>query len=153
MAYGSISVPGSYSEWVALLDMLKDKTDDEAVLSAMKSGKIDWQSGVAERFTMRLVDAVNSRMDAAVDKFQKEMSRAAGQERAIVQALYQLRKELSFLAKATDLPAIPEKDRKRYTDLVIDQANAIQRSLEDSARNDRTGKLSVIIRNNKVNSF
>lgn len=153
MAFGNISAPGSYSEWVSILDMLKDKTDDEAVLSAMKNGKIDWQSGVAERFTMRLVDAVNFRMDAAVDKFQKEMSRAAGQERAIVQALYQLRKELSFLAKATDLPVIPEKDRKRYTDLVIDQANAIQRSLEDSARNDRTGKLSVIIRNNKVNSF
>ena len=133
--------------------MLKDKTDDEVVLQAMLQGTISWQSGVAERFSKRLIDVVNYRMNRAVDKFQKDMSRSRGQESAIVQALLALRKELCFLSKAINLPALPENDRKHYTQLVIDQANKMQSSLEDSAKSDRSGKLSSIVRNHKVNAF
>ena len=58
-----------------------------------------------------------------------------------------------FLHKAIDLPVIPEKDRQKYCQLVIDQANKVQQSLENSAKNDRSGKLASIVRNNKVNVF
>lgn len=149
----AIAPPKTYSEWIAILDILKAKSDDDAVLSAMQKGTIEWQSGVAERFAKKLIDAINYRMNTASDKFQKEMTRSNGQERAIVQALLTLRKELSFLSKAINLPAIPEKDRQQYYQLVISQANSIQRSLEDSAKKDRSGKLASIVRNNKVNAF
>lgn len=149
----AIKPPHTYSEWVAVLDMLKDKTDDEAVLEAMLKGTIEWQSGVAERFAKKLVDVINFRMNSASDKFQKEMSRSYGQERAIVQALLALRKEMCFLSKAINLPAIPEKDRNQYHQLVISQANSMQSSLEDSAKKDRTGKLASLVRNNRVNAF
>ena len=149
----AIAPPHTYSEWVAVLDMLKAKSDDEAVLEAMLQGTIEWQSGVAERFAKKLVDVINFRMNSASDKFQKEMGRAYGQERAIVQALLALRKEMCFLSKAINLPAIPEKDRNQYHQLVISQANSMQSSLEDSAKKDRTGKLSSIVRNNRVNAF
>ena len=149
----TIAPPHTYAEWVAVLDILQDKTDDYAVLEAMQQGTIEWQSGVAERFTKKLIDTINFRMNSATDKFQKEMSRAYGQERVIVPALLTLRKEMSFLSKAINLPAIPEKDRKQYYQLVIDQANNMQSSLEDSAKKDRTGKLSILVRNNKVNAF
>lgn len=149
----AIAPPKTYSEWIAILDMLKAKSDDDAVLSAMQKGTIEWQSGVAERFAKKLIDAITYRMNTASDKFQKEMTRSNGQERAIVQALLALRKELSFLSKAIDLPAIPEKDRQQYYQLVISQANSMQRSLEDSAKKDRSGKLASIVRNNKVNAF
>lgn len=46
----------------------------------MKAGTVEWQSGVAERFSKRLIDAVNTRMNAASDKFQIDLSRAHGQE-------------------------------------------------------------------------
>ena len=149
----AIAPPHTYSEWVAVLDMLKAKSDDEAVLEAMLQGAIEWQSGVAERFAKKLVDVINFRMNSASDKFQKEMGRAYGQERAIVQALLALRKEMCFLSKAINLPAIPEKDRNQYHQLVISQANSMQSSLEDSAKKDRTGKLASIVRNNRVNAF
>ena len=149
----AIAPPHTYSEWVAVLDMLKAKSDDEAVLEAMLQGTIEWQSGVAERFAKKLVDVINFRMNSASDKFQKEMGRAYGQERVIVQALLALRKEMCFLSKAINLPAIPEKDRNQYHQLVISQANSMQSSLEDSAKKDRTGKLSSIVRNNRVNAF
>lgn len=149
----AISPPKTYSDWVAVLDMLQEKSDDEAVLTAMQNGTIEWQTGVAERFARKLIDVINYRMNAAIDKFQKEMSRSNGQERAIVQALLALRKELCFLSKAINLPAIPEKDRKQYYDLVIRQADSVQSSLEDSARKDRSGKLASIVRKNRVNAF
>ena len=131
----------------------KNKTNDDEVLRAMKAGTVEWQSGVAERFSKKLIDAVNVRMNAASDKFQRDLSRARGQEGAIVQAILALRKEMSFLAQAINLPALPDKERQHYLNLVIEQANSMQKSLEDSAKKDRSGKLSSIIRNHKVNSF
>ena len=149
----NITPPRTYAEWVTVLDKLKNKTDDEAVLYAIQRGTIEWQSGVAERFARKLIDTINYRMNSATDKFQKDMTRTQGQERAIVQALLALRKEFRFLAQAINLPALPEKDRQHYYGLVISQANAVQSSLEDSAKKDRTGKLASIVRNNKVNTF
>ncbi len=96
----AITPPRTYAEWVAVLDMLKNKIDDESVLFAMQQGTIEWQLGVAERFAKKLIDVINYRMNSASDKFQKEMGRAYGQERAIVQALLALRKEMCFLSKA-----------------------------------------------------
>ncbi len=153
MVSTAITPPKTYSEWVAVFDMLKTKTDDESVLAAMQKGTIEWQSGVAERFAKKLIDVINYRMNNASDKFQKEMVRAYGQERVIIQALLALRKEMCFLSKAINLPAIPEKDRQYYYQLVIAQANSMQSSLEDSAKKDRSGKLASIVRNNKVNAF
>ncbi len=153
MGTSPIAPPHTYSEWVAVLDMLKNKTDDPEVLEAMQKGTVEWQSGVAERFSKKLIDSVNYRMNNATDRFQREMSRSQGQERVIVQALLALRKELSFLAKAINLPALPDKDRDHYHQLVISQADSIQKSLEDSAKSDRSGKLSSIVRNNKVNAI
>ena len=148
-----IEIPRTYAQWVDILELLQDKTDDAAVLEAMQQGTIEWQSGVAERFTSKLVDVINKRMNAASDKFQREISRARGQEREIVGALLALRKEMKFLSQAINLPAIPEKDRNQYRNLVLEQADNMQRSLEDSAKNDRTGKLASIIKNNRVNAF
>ena len=153
MAAEMITPPQTYAQWVSVLDLFKNKSDDESVVVAMKKGTIQWQSGVAERFSQRLVDAVNFRLNNAIDRFQKELNRSRGQERDIVRAILALRKELSFLANAVDLPVIPEGDRVRYRQLVSDQADKIQNSLEDSAKSDRTGKLASIIRNNKVNSI
>lgn len=147
----NVTSPSTYAQWISVIDNLKNKTDDEMTLSAMQRGTIEWQTGVAERFSKKLIEAVNCRLNAATDKFQKDMSRSYGQESSIVQALLSLRKELVFLSKAVDLPAIPETDRKHYKKLILDQANTIQVSLEDSAKTDRTGKLSSIIRNHRVN--
>lgn len=96
MLVTAVSPPKTYSDWVAVLDMLKAKSDDEAVLYAMQKGTIEWQSGVAERFSKKLIDVINYRMNAASDRFQKEISHSNGQERVIVQALLALRRELRF---------------------------------------------------------
>lgn len=148
-----MTTPQNYSDWIILFDQLKNKTDDVEVIKAMKQGTIPWQSGVSERFIIKLVDAVNTRMNIASDRFQLDMNHAAGLESSIVQALLALRKEMAFLADAIDLPAIPEADRAQYVALVKAQADNMQNSLEDTAKKDHTGKLLSIVKNHKVNSF
>ena len=148
-----IKPPQTYSEWVEVFNILKAKTDDSAVLHALQNGTIHWQAGVAERFTKRLVDAINTRMAAASDKFRKDLNNAQGHEGHIIQALLTMRKEMEFLSKAVNLPTIPGEKRQHYYRLVRNQADRIQSSLEDSARVDRTGKTAIIVRNHKVNSF
>lgn len=145
--------PQTYAEWVNVLTVFKNKDDDETVLKMMKSGTIEWQYVVAERFSTKLIDAVNYRMNVASDKFQKDLLKSQGYEGAIIQSILSLRKEMAFLAEAINLPAVPDKERQYYLNLVIEQANSMQKSLEESAKQDRSGKMSSIIRNHKINSF
>lgn len=139
-----------YSEWVDILNILKNRTNDEEVLEVMKKGTIEWQSGVAERLTKRLINIVNERMQYAIDKYQ---SVKYYDERRFIQSLLNLRKELKFLSEVLNIAIIPEKDREQYRDLVVNQANIIQNSLEESAKNDHSGKLLSIVKNHRVNNF
>lgn len=148
-----IPIPHTYAEWAEVLAALQAGADDEAVLQAMRQGSVAWQDGVAERFSKRLIDAVNFRLDAASDKFQKALTHARGQESAVVMALLALRRELRFLAEAVRLPALPEETQSQYRQLVTEQADKMQSSLEASAKGDRSGKLSRIVRNHRVNDF
>ena len=145
-----MNTPMIYSEWVDILNILKNRTNDEEVLEKIKKGTIEWQSGVAERLTKRLINIVNERMQYAIDKYQ---SVKYYDERGFIQSLLNLRKELKFLSVVLNIAIIPEKDREQYRDLVVNQANIIQNSLEESAKNDHSGKLLSIVKNHRVNNF
>lgn len=144
--------PSTYAAWSQLLTELSAGEDDEAVLLAMKKGTLAWQSGVAERFTEKFGHVLEDRLNRAIDGFQKGMSRVHS-ENDILRLLLALRKELSFLAEAADLPALPEKIRESYKSSIYDTADRLQSSLEDSAKSDRSGRQRSLLRSTKVNSF
>ena len=139
--------PKIYADWIKVFDILKSGEDDEAILPLMQEGEIVWQSGVAERFLRKLVDTINFRLNKATDAFQRSHQT---DENEIVQSLMQLRRELQFMLKVVDINAIPVKEKTELRNMIINQSNSIQESLEKSAESDRTGKLSSIIKNNKV---
>ena len=139
--------PKIYADWVKVFNILKSGEDDEAILPLMQEGIVVWQSGVAERFLKRLVEAVNFRLNKATDNFQKSRQT---DENEIIQSLMQLRRELQFILKVVDINTIPVKEKTELRNMIINQSNSIQESLEKSAESDRTGKLSSIIKNNKV---
>lgn len=146
----SRKAPETYSEWMDCLNALKKGGDDEEVLRAMKAGTLSWQSGVAERFSRSLVNAVNERMNAATDRFQRKMRTGRGSDSDITRALLDLQREMRLLKDAVDLPAIPENYRRQYIAMVQDEAQKMQDSLEQSAKSDRTGRLSYLIRSHSV---
>ena len=139
--------PKIYADWVKVFDILKSGEDDEVILPLMQEGEIVWQSGVAERFLRKLVDTINFRLNKATDAFQRSHQT---DENEIVQSLMQLRRELQFMLKVVDINTIPVKEKTELRNMIINQSNSIQESLEKSAESDRTGKLSSIIKNNKV---
>lgn len=139
--------PKIYADWVKVFNILKSGEDDENILALMQEGIVVWQSGVAERFLKRLVEAVNFRLNKATDNFQKSRQT---DENEIIQSLMQLRRELQFILKVVDINTIPVKEKTELRNMIINQSNSIQESLEKSAESDRSGKLSSIIKNNKV---
>ena len=139
--------PKIYADWVKVFNILKSGEDDENILALMQEGIVVWQSGVAERFLKRLVEAVNFRLNKATDNFQKSRQT---DENEIIQSLMQLRRELQFILKVVDINTIPVKEKTELRNMIINQSNSMQESLEKSAESDRTGKLSSIIKNNKV---
>ena len=139
--------PKIYADWVKVFNILKSGEDDENILALMQEGIVVWQSGVAERFLKRLVEAVNFRLNKATDNFQKSRQT---DENEIIQSLMQLRRELQFMLKVVDINAVPVKEKMELRNMIINQSNSIQESLEKSSESDRSGKLSSIIKNNKV---
>jgi hypothetical protein len=149
----TLSPPRTYFDWVETLNMLVEKSDDDAVLHALRQGTIEWQAGVSERFSVKLVDSVNTRLRAATERFRRDIDGARGQESYIAQAMIALRKEIAFLTQVIDLPTIPEDHRAQYYGMLRTQADAIQSVLEDSAKLEHTGKLGSIFRNHRINVF
>ena len=139
--------PKIYADWIKVFNTLKSGEDDEVILPLMQEGEIVWQSGVAERFLRKLVDTVNFRLNKAIDSFQKSRQ---SDENEIVQSLMQLRRELQFMLKVVDINTVPVKEKTELRNMIINQSNSIQESLEKSSESDRSGKLSSIIKNNKV---
>ena len=139
--------PKIYADWIKVFDILKSGEDDETILPLMQEGEIVWQSGVAERFLRKLVDTVNFRLNKAIDNFQKSRQ---SDENEIVQSLMQLRRELQFMLRVVDINTVPVKEKTELRNMIINQSTSIQESLEKSSESDRSGKLSSIIKNNKV---
>ena len=139
--------PKIYADWIKVFNVLKSGEDDEAILPLIQEGEIVWQSGVAERFLRKLVDTINFRLNKATDAFQRSHQT---DENEIVQSLMQLRRELQFMLKVVDINAIPVKEKTELRNMIINKSNSIQESLEKSSESDRSGKLSSIIKNNKV---
>ena len=139
--------PKIYADWIKVFNVLKSGEDDEAILPLIQEGEIVWQSGVAERFLRKLVDTINFRLNKATDAFQRSHQT---DENEIVQSLMQLRRELQFMLKVVDINAIPVKEKTELHNMIINQSNSTQESLEKSSESDRSGKLSSIIKNNKV---
>ena len=145
-----IRTPMNYSDWITLFDQLKNHENDEDVVATMERGSIPWQAGVAERFTSKMVEAVNKRLDDAADRFKRNMSHSSG-ENSLIQALNTMRKDLILLKRVVSVNAIPSDIRAKYVAMVTKYADEAQQSLEDSAKSDRTGKLRFLIRSHPIN--
>ena len=145
-----IITPKIYIEWVNILNLLKERKNNEEILEKMENGKLEWQDRVAQRFVDKLTQVINYRIKIATDKFSQDLSRGTRNERVTVQSLIALKKEFLFCSRICKIRILPDEIQKKLYELIADQAKNIQTSLENSAKNDRTGKLLSIVRNNKI---
>lgn len=143
--------PNTYAEWVKCFDEMRDGLNDEVVLSGMEKGTISWTSGVAERFATQLYDLINFRLEKASKNVQRNLDMARGNDTAIINALLGLKREIKLLMRLSNLSALPEDKRSYLTGQITQYADNTQKALENSAKNDRSGKMSRIVINTKIN--
>lgn len=143
-----MNAPQTYSEWIDVFEMLDEGARDGEVAELMRSGNLEWQAGVAERFIKQFMAVLDTRMNRAIDKFDKILKR--GDLNMMVRGMGALRNEFIYLANLTDLNFLSDNVRLQIRGNIVNASKQVQSSLEDSAKTDRTGKLQSILRNNKV---
>lgn len=141
--------PVIYKDWVDLLDQVAAGTDDDKALELMQQGTLYWQIGVANRFLNVLVETVNVRIQRIQNDMNKKFSRST-QENELVSEMLFARKQYDFLEKLVSIPAIPEEQQKNLLEMIRNNRHQLQSSLEDSVKNEPSGKMLSILRNNKL---
>jgi len=145
--------PVNYAQWCALFDEMARGPRDDMFIDAIRRGEISWTSGVAERFVRAASDMICARVNAAQDVYQRQMRNARGVSANVSTALMTLKKEYAYDYRVAKALPIPEEYRDRLVKMVQEQADLTQKSLEDSAKADRTGHLTQIVRSAGVNKI
>lgn len=138
--------PTTYAEWATLLTELKSIPINDECISAIYQGKLEFLPGVAERFTTRLTETVNARLEHISTDFNQSIHRNTSDERALITALRNIQKDFKALIQIVKMPVLPEKFQNIYIQSIRDEAQRIQSSLENTAKFDRTGKLLTLIK-------
>ncbi|MDR1889298.1 MAG: hypothetical protein LBQ81_07990 [Zoogloeaceae bacterium] len=144
-----ISVPATYAEWSACLDILEAGGQDDEVIQAMSQGQLAWVNGVANLFSERVHGVFNTRLQRCAERMDRDF-KAARDDTPIVRALLDTRRTLALLHKVAKLPSFHRMLQDHLAAEVRDYAKRAQNSLEDSAKQDRSGRLSSLIRNNPL---
>lgn len=147
-----IPAPITYGDWIRYLDLLKTGDNDDLMIQALEHGKLEWQTGVAERITRAISDVLDARLKRISDALQREMNHAR-EEATLVRALSGARHSLAVLIHLANLPALPNDVRATYTGIIAGYVERVQSSLEASAQRDRTGKLLNLLRKNSLTRF
>lgn len=141
--------PRTYAQWSECLDRLAKGSEDEICLGQMRAGELLWTGGVASLFAQRMADEFNARLIRCSEHLARDL-RAVSDEGSIVRAIINARQALNFLHRLAQLPSFAETLRTHLTGEVRAFAERSQRSLEDSSRTDRTGRLALVLRNNNL---
>jgi hypothetical protein len=141
--------PVSYAEWSACLDLFESGLDDTAALAAMQAGTLGWTSGVAERFAERIAGVFNQRLSRCADRMAREL-RLGSDEVTLVRSMGETRRTLGLLHAVAHVATFPPVLQQHLSSSVKTYAARTQQSLEDSARQDRSGRIGSTVRNNSV---
>jgi hypothetical protein len=144
------SPPTTYAEWLPLLEQFRDGED--AVLPAMQGGRLEWTNVVAERWTARMSEALQVRLEEISRQLQTALDRAAGDSFTVSRALLAARRALAPLRSAAALPCLPDPVRSHFSGKVERFAVQTQQSLESSAKRVRTdgGAMLKALRDNSL---
>lgn len=135
----------SYYEWNDILKKLDDKFDFD-ILEDIKLCELDDSPAVVKLFYNRIFEIIKRKLKIIENEFS---NLRANDEKTLFYFIESTRKKYSLLYKLINIKCV-----KRYNteleDMVVSKFNEIQNSLEESAKNDRTGRMLIFIKNNPV---
>lgn len=146
--------PETFAEWCDLFNEFKERINDEENLKAAYEGSFEFVPGAAELFSEKFLQAINERLKLAQSRFDRDMSHARGSEGEISRALSALKRELKIIYRFSVMPCTAGTESlSGCCDIVTDAAKTIESSLINSAKNDRSGKLSVMVKNAQISNI
>lgn len=148
-----VKTPTTYAEWLNCFDRFRDEQFEEEVIVAMKNGTIEWQSGVAERFTKSLFDLIDYKIEFIMKSMNMKFSKQLKSKLEIENALLHTRRSLKKLLIFSSMESIPKDLRKKIKKYIEDTADTIQSAILDSVERDRIGEMVVLVKNNAVNKL
>jgi hypothetical protein len=137
--------PTTYAEWSVYLDIFEAGNDDDAALAAMRTGTLSWTGGVAPLFARR----ISATLDTRLRRIGEDMSRSlrhGGDATVLSRVMLDARKKLATASRLTAIPFFADELRTSLERQITQYAETAQRSLEDSAKQDRSGQLATTIR-------
>jgi hypothetical protein len=143
-----LSAPSTYAEWVPLLERFRD--GDDSVIELLLTGTLEWTNVVAERWTARVTEAFDARLQKVAARLQLGLDRARGDTFLVSQALLGARRSLSPLHTAAAMSCAPENVRQHFANVVAQFAARTQESLEASATRNRSDLLLKALRDNPL---
>lgn len=145
----------NYAQWCQTFDEIQTWEIghiDNGTSNKIKEGALDWTSGVAERFTQRLLALINFRLNK-LEKFYNDRIRLCNDQFSLSSLLVLFRKELIFLKELASINALPEDISKRIANEVETFAQNVHDSLLKGAKQDLSGILKQIILDTKINNI
>jgi len=146
--------PTNYAEWVNCLEFLKTATRNNEYIDIIKKGTIEMDENLLYKFIDNLDNLFAHRLTVSIDKFINLLNSGVNDNNIFVMHLLEVRKEFNYLYKLCDLNVLPEENRNMFKKTIKEQADLMQKTLEDKTLNaDRTGLLRSQVRNNPVNKL
>ncbi len=145
----------NYAQWCQTFDKIQTWEIghiDNEISNKIKKGTLGWTSGVAERFTQRLLTLINFRLDK-LEKFYNERIRLCNDQFSISGLLVLFRKELIFLKELASINVLPEAVSRRIANEIEAFALNVHDSLLKGAKQDLSGILKQIILDTKINNI
>lgn len=150
-----ITNPKNYAEWCKVFDEI-DRWEighsDINLDNVLAQGKMKWVSGVAERFTNRLLDLINSRF-SKLNKFYDDRCSKYLNSFEFSKTLISFRKELLFLMRLTEISFLPDDLKQKLQDNILEFAHNAQQDLEDGAKGDLSGEMQRIVLGNRIDNL
>ena len=142
----------TYFDWVLNLEQLKIGPRDEVILEKLYNNTIDLTGNILYRFIRHINDVTRTRLKNALEGTLFKISSIYTDNNALSLEIINIKKELSFAKKITNLPVIPLENKKNFNETLQKFADEINESLETSVIGiENTGEALTMIRNSKIN--
>ena len=142
----------TYFDWVLNLEQLKIGPRDEVILEKLYNNTIDLTGNILYCFIRHINDVTRTRLKNALEGTLFKISSIYTDNNALSLEIINIKKELSFAKKITNLPVIPLENKKNFNETLQKFADEINESLETSVIGiDNTGEALTMIRNSKIN--
>ena len=142
----------TYYEWITAFDELKSGPRNEELLNNLYKKTINLEGNILYRFIIHINDLVRTRLKNSLDSILYKIKSIYQDTNALSLEIINIKKELSFAKKITNLPVIPNENKNKFRETLQSFANEINDTLMASVNGiDTTGEVISMIKNSKIN--